>query len=160
MLQLPNLTEIEAAFSQWDSLAPLSECSGLTRFDLSGATIADASALRELTGLTSLSLAESNIDLSLIAGMTGLKTLNVSDQPCVDLSPLAGLTEMQELYLNSAQVSDLSPMAGMTGLQVLTLYNSTVTDLSLLARSRGERSGADHSHHGSTTAMSSSDHPK
>ena len=73
------------------------------------------------------------IDLSPLAGLSGLTTLSLYDTQVSDLSPLAGLSGLTSLYLGGTQVSDLSPLAGLSGLTTLNLIGTQVRDLSPLA---------------------------
>ena len=89
----------------------------------------------ELVWLESLDLSGSRsvTDLSLLAGLSALQTLNVSSTRVSDLRPLAGLSALQLLTVYGTQVSDLSPLAGLSALQALLLWSTQVSDLSPLA---------------------------
>jgi internalin A len=72
-------------------------------------------------------------DLSPLAGLTGLQSLNLSDcQRVTDPAPLAGLQALQSLDLASTAVTDLAPLAGLQALQRLVLLGTAVTDLAPL----------------------------
>ncbi|MGR9045841.1 MAG: hypothetical protein ACU83N_11125 [Gammaproteobacteria bacterium] len=68
-------------------------------------------------------------DLSPLAGLTGLRQLDVSDTRVSDLSPLAGLTGLQQLVVSYTPVSDLSPLSRLTGLQLLVVSDTLINDL-------------------------------
>ncbi len=96
--------------------------------------LTDLSALAGLTALQSLDLTGTQVvDLSALAGLTTLQSLSVMDTPVADLSALAGLTALQSLDLMHTPVVDLSVLAGLTALQRLDLYGTQVADLSALA---------------------------
>ncbi|HEX4609648.1 MAG TPA: leucine-rich repeat domain-containing protein, partial [Urbifossiella sp.] len=59
-----------------------------------------------------------NCDVSPLAGLTGLQTLNLGGTRVTDMSPLAGLTGLQTLDLSSTKVSDVSPLAGLIKLRI------------------------------------------
>ena len=59
--QFPNLKEIEAGGSRWDSLDPLLEFADLTLLGLDDTEIGDTTALSGLTNLEQLRLTGSNI---------------------------------------------------------------------------------------------------
>ena len=94
-----------------------------------------------------LSLAFStDSDLKHLAGLTGLKTLNLSSTQVTDagLERLKGLTELRTLDLINTRLMDagLEYLAGLTGLQRLYLSNTKITDAGLkslagLARLQG-----------------------
>ena len=128
--QFPNLKEIEAGGSRWDSLDPLLEFSDLTLLGLDDTEIGDPTALSELTNLEQLRLNGSNItNLDLVSGLTKLKRLSLKDLPVADLSALSGLNELEELDLIGSEITDLSPLAGLQNLKLLYLQNSKVTDV-------------------------------
>jgi len=107
---------------------------------LGGSGITDLSPLAGLTGLKMLDLTGTPVtDLTAIAGLTGLTSLYLEGTNVADLSPLAGLTGLKTLGLKGTPVTDLSPLAGLTGLKALDLEGTPVTDLSSLAGLTGLR---------------------
>ena len=64
-----------------------------------------------------------------LAGLTGLRELDLRNNAVTDLWPLAGLTNLQVLDLSGSQFTDLRPLAGLTGLQVLDLSGNQIADL-------------------------------
>lgn len=69
-----------------------------------------------------------------MAGLGGLRSLDLNNTLVPDLTPLAGLFALQSLDLRNTQVSDISPLAHLTALQSLQLSQTQVSDLSPLAR--------------------------
>ncbi len=101
-------------------------------------SFSDLSALAGLQGLQSLNLSYCGgvTDLSALAGLQGLQRVDLSYCGGVtDLSVLAGLQGLQSLNLSFCKgVTDLSVLAGLPGLQSLYLSGCEgVTDLSVLA---------------------------
>jgi hypothetical protein len=79
-------------------------------------------------------LANSQVsDLSPLAELKNLRSLDLNLTQVSDLSPLAELKKLEELVLYATQVSDLSPLAELKSLIVLELSNTQVSDLSPLA---------------------------
>jgi Tol biopolymer transport system component len=72
-------------------------------------------------------------DLSPLAGLTRLKTLELYLNPVEDLSSLANLTRLERLSLHSDYIRDLSPLAGLVQMQRLSLGGWGFDDLSPLA---------------------------
>ncbi|MBI4616413.1 MAG: NACHT domain-containing protein, partial [Planctomycetes bacterium] len=72
-------------------------------------------------------------DLSPLAGLEGVTTLDLTNTWVSDLAPLAGLSSLQRLDLDGTQVSDLAPLAGLSGLERLNLARTQVSDLAPLA---------------------------
>jgi internalin A len=95
----------------------------------------DISPLACLTKLTSLQMGGLVIgDLSAVSGMENLQSLSVfnGDQP-LDLSPLAGLNNLTALTLRNNKISDLSALSGLTSLVYLDLEGNRITDVTPLA---------------------------
>ena len=76
-------------------------------------------------------------DLGPLAGATGLKYLDLSDDPVSDLWPLAGLPGLTDLEIPRTGVRDLTPLAGTTGLTRLAIAGDPVADLRPLAELAG-----------------------
>ena len=105
-----------------------------------GLTDADLISLKKMTSLTSLSLKDNPqiTDLSPLAGLTSLKTLELQNTGASNLSPLSSLTGLTELRIANPDVSDLTPLSSLTELTTLylddgDLFSSAITDLSPLA---------------------------
>ena len=111
--------------------------------DKSKPYIHSINALQYFTNLTYLGLgyAVQNardplapIDLSVIANLENLESLQMAGVVIDDLSPLANLNLLISLTLyNGDQPLDLSPLSGLVNLEALTLRNNRITDLSPLA---------------------------
>ena len=93
-------------------------------------------------------------DLTPLAGLSGLQTLNLASIAVADLTPLAGLTALQTFPRRhrgrgpdaaggphrpagrpppSTRGRDLTPLAGLTALQTLYVASTAVADLTPLA---------------------------
>ena len=97
-------------------------------------SISDLSPLAGLYQLTSLDLDNNSIsDISPLAGLTNLTRLYLSDNSITDISPLAGLYQLTTLWIHSNSITDLSPLGGLTNLTWLDLRSNSITDISPLA---------------------------
>jgi len=97
--------------------------------------VSDVSPLANLTKLETLDLYNTQLsDLSQLVKLTNLKKLTLYNTQFSDLSPLAKLTNLESLGLNNAQVSDVSPLANLTKLEGLDLSGTGVSDVSPLAK--------------------------
>ena len=110
----------------------------VTSFDLSEyhpfGTSEYFAGLRHFWDLTVLRLFDNRIDdLSMISGLTNLRTLNLGKNQISDLTPLAGLTALTTLNLSHNQINDLTPLAGLTNLNTLILCGNDISDLSPLS---------------------------
>jgi internalin A len=88
------------------------------------------SPLARLAGLQSLDLGGTGVaDLGPLSGLVGLQNLSLSSTEVVDLVPLSGLSDLRNLDLSGTGVTDLVPLSGLTGLQSLDLRSTGVVDL-------------------------------
>ena len=71
----------------------------------------------------------SNIsDISALANLTNLQTLNLSGNSISDIGALASLTNLQTLYLSNNNISDISALGGLTNLTELDWsYNKNIS---------------------------------
>jgi hypothetical protein len=93
----------------------------------------DLSPLASLTALESLDLRGTPVsDVNPLAGLTALKILHLINAPVSDVSPLASLTALQSLDLRGTLVSDVRPLASLTALQRLYLLGTEVSNVRAL----------------------------
>lgn len=95
----------------------------------------DISPLAGMTKLTSLQLGGLVIaDISVVANMPDLESLTLfGGNKITDISPLAGLSKLTALTLRGNQISDITPLKGLTNLTYLDLQDNQVTDVSVIA---------------------------
>ena len=72
-------------------------------------------------------------DLTPLAEMTEMRSIDLYYAPVSDLRPLARMTNMRDLYIRETNVSDVTPLASMTKLETLDLTGTAVSDLTPLA---------------------------
>ena len=102
--------------------------------------ISDISALANLTNLQTLNLSGNSIsDIGALANLTNLTELNLSGNKIIsDISALRNLTNLQTLNLSSNNISDISALGNLTNLQTLNwsynkiIYISTLRNLTNL----------------------------
>ena len=72
-------------------------------------------------------------DLSILSGMTNLKSLSAYDNEITDISPLVPLDRMEELYLVSNRIRDISPLLALrqhkNKPKMIRLINLTILNL-------------------------------
>ena len=135
---LANLINLEmlSLDGNWISdIRPLMGLKKLRRLHLSNNQIEDVSPLAGLTELWQLWLERNPIrDLTPLSGLN-LTDLNISNNPIKvsDISPLAALKELQTLDLLNSGVSDIRPLSGLTELRTLLLKGNPVRDLTPLS---------------------------
>ena len=94
----------------------------------------DISPLAGMTKLESLQLGGLVIDdLSIVANMPNLMSLTVfGGKRLTDVRPLANLTKLQALTLRGNLISDITPLVGLTNLRYLDVQDNQITDVSPL----------------------------
>ena len=109
----------------------------VTRLDLSRQDLSDLSPLAGLAGLRELNV-EGNaiVDLLPLAGLTGLERLDLSGNRVADLWALSELTGLEVLLLDDNRVAEVLPLWSLQGLVNLGLSDNGIADLTLLAELR------------------------
>ena len=94
----------------------------------------DISPLAGMTKLESLQLGGLVIDdLSIVANMPNLMSLTVfGGKRLTDISALANETNLESLTLRGNLISDITPLAGLTKLRYLDLQDNAITDVTPL----------------------------
>jgi hypothetical protein len=97
---------------------------------------ADRQFLQQLENLERLDLHNSTgiHQLSWIADLKNLKTLNLSCTPVSDISALSALDALETLDLSYTQVEELESLANLTSLKALILYGAPVKKLAPLKK--------------------------
>ena len=86
----------------------------MERLWLDGNSISDVSPLAGLTGLKHLDLSTNNIsEISSLAPLTNLTWLRAEQNDISDVSPLGGLTNLKWLGVSQNEISDISPLNGL-----------------------------------------------
>lgn len=76
---------------------------------------------------------DGELDLTRLAGLPDLESLQIDCGDVSDYRPLSQLTNLRSLFLRSDQQSDLSPLATLTRLEVLDVTDGAVSDLTPLS---------------------------
>ena len=106
-----------------------------TSLGLASAGLADADLARlaGMAGLKRLDLSGNGLtDVSALSGLTGLASLDLSDNGIADLWPLASLTALRRLDVSGNRIADLSPLSELPRLEVLVADANLVTDAGAL----------------------------
>jgi len=101
-----------------DATITEAQAASLSSLDCELRPISDLTGAQSLTGATSLSFQRSLgiADVSPLAGLTGLTSLNLDTNQVGDVSPLAGLVNLRTLLLSVNALVDLTPLASMSSL--------------------------------------------
>ncbi len=140
---MANLTRLEAPNANISNLTGLEHATNLTELILgdqfvegvwrNSNSISDISPVAGLTNLTSLDLGINSIsDISPVAGLTNLTSLSLDFNSISDISALEGLTNLTSLGLGSNSISDISALEGLTNLTSLSLDFNSISDISAL----------------------------
>ena len=142
---MANLTGLHAPNANISDLTGLEHATNLKWLWLDGEevrpgvwensnSVSDLSPLAGLTQLESLDLWQNSVsDISALAGLTNLTHLGVVGNNISDVSVLAGLISLESLWLDDNPLSDISALAGLTQLTRLGLDNTSISDISTLA---------------------------
>ena len=142
----PNLrAAVETALSktEGDSITS-SEMETLTRLEAQNANISDLTGLEHAINLKALSLGGRDVDgryvnsnsvsdLSPLAGLIHLESLDLWQNSVSDLSPIADLTYLTGLSLDGNNIADISALVDLTNLTRLWLDGNNITDISAVA---------------------------
>ena len=127
-----RLTHLHAWERDIEDLTGLEHAPNLRFVYLTSNPIANLDSLTDL-GLIKLDLGNCNIsDVSLLSGLTTLKSLRLYRNRIKDVSPLANLTNLTELWLQHNRIVDVRPLAALTRLESLNLQNNRIVDHSPL----------------------------
>ena len=115
-------------------LTGLEHAVNLTVLQVRDNPISNLSPLASLTNLKSLDLARTGVsDVSALAHLKNLDTLYLGDNQVSDISALASLTNLKSLDLAWTGVSDVSALAHLKNLKRLSLKSTDVSDISPLS---------------------------
>ncbi|MGD6980383.1 MULTISPECIES: S-layer homology domain-containing protein [Citricoccus] len=116
---LTNLTELTLSGNLIEDVAPLAKAESLRRLNLGGAhAVVKGQNAPSLTGLEqltqveflSLSVDRELEDISAVAALSNLRTLDISDTGVLDVTPLAGLVNLDVLTATRAAITDASAL--------------------------------------------------
>ena len=97
-------------------------------------SVSDLSPLAGLIHLESLDLWKNSVsDISALAGLTNLTHLGLVGNDISDISAVVGLINLESLSLDGNNITDISAVAGLMNLTRLGLGNNTITAISTLA---------------------------
>ena len=140
---LRKLTALDAGGRGIADLTGLEYAVNLTGLNLVGGwidnewhrnPISNVSPLASLTNLETLNLTATAVsDVSALENLTNLADLDLTATAVSDVSGLEHAVNLERLNLNSTDVSDVSPLANLTNLEMLILGYTAVSDVSPLA---------------------------
>ena len=110
-----------------------SDLLGLEFLEAEEMGIQSLSGLEYCTRMHALIIIGNEIDdLSPLAGLAALRSLNAGYNAIADVSPLAGLTGLEQLALNENDVGDITSLANLNKMKTLQLQGNLITDVSAL----------------------------
>ena len=114
-----------------------SDLMGITELNLDWTLYEDLNIedIKYLKGLETLSLSsyQYNFDLTPLANLTKLNSLNLFGNHIDDIRPLERLTNLTKLNLGSNKITDISALKDLTNLVELQLNGNKITDIRLLS---------------------------
>ncbi len=130
-----SLTALTITSTDIHSLAGLEHLTILRRLHLYYTNqIVDLTPLASLETLISLDLGRNQIvDLTPLASLKNLTDLSLWQNQIADLTPLASLENLTSLHLGGNQIVDITPLASLENLTSLHLGGNQIVDLTPLA---------------------------
>lgn len=114
-----------------------SDLMGITELNIDWTLYEDLNIedIKYLKGLETLSLSsyQYNFDLTPLANLTKLNSLNLFGNAINDIRPLERLTNLTKLNLGSNNITDISALKDLTNLVELQLNGNKITDIRLLS---------------------------
>lgn len=158
-----QLTALKVGSNQLTDYTPIASLTNLTTLSIGNNRSNDISMLHSLVNLQEATFSQMGLtnnavqvfsympklvtlsidfndqisDLTPLAGLRQLQSLNFSKDQVSDLTPLKQLTNLTDLSFSNAQVANLAPLAGLTKLTSLNLLRNHVSDLSPLQNLQG-----------------------
>lgn len=130
---LKKLTIEDKTIASLDYLAPLTQLETLTLKNCRFPT-EDLSVLAAMSNLKSLTMTECALStLENLAGAPSLTYLDVSRNTIRNLTPLSGIITLTDINLRNNAVIDLTPLAGLPILSTLNVGYNSISSLSPLA---------------------------
>ena len=113
----------------------LSYVTPITYFNIIDRNVADLSGLENMVNISSLNISYNVAiqDITLLAHLTRLSSLDAEGSGIDDITPLAALTYMRSLRLNENSITNITGLSRLTRLTTLELNMNQVTDISPLA---------------------------
>lgn len=117
----------------YSDLALLTRLESLTMEEAPEGVLAQMGTMATLKALSMSGSRLGEEDLAVLATLTALETLDLSDCGISSITSLEGLKGLKFLNLSSNAVRNLTTLSGLTCLQQLDLSHNAVTDLSALS---------------------------
>jgi len=133
--QCKNLEWLWMSLQRISEVTPLAGLGKLHSIELDqNRVIRDISALAGLTGLKRLNLMVNQIsDITPLASLTNLKYLNLMENPVHDLSVLRNFAQLEELWLDYYSLPDISPLSALRQLRVLWMTTCQLSDITVVS---------------------------
>lgn len=131
---LKNVFQVTARGKGIKSLKGLEKCPRMVLIDFADNEIEDLSPIAGLTDIQSLDVSKNAVtDLKPLEKLVKLQYVQLEDNKVADLKPLADLKKLSALYLSRNQVDSVEPLKKLTKLSSLYLGKNKVKDIKPLA---------------------------
>lgn len=131
--EMASLEELDARGAGVEDLAGIEHAVNLRSLDLGLNEVRDLSRLAQLFRLEALNLDGRARDLSVLAGLSELKTLSLRDNGLDDLAVLSSLVGLRRLDVANNRIADLGPLASLVNLEMLVADGNAVRELTPLS---------------------------
>ena len=134
---LLNLTRLDISYNSVTTLSPLSSCFRLTWINAGNNQVEQVDGLDALSDLTHLYLNHNkldNFDMHVLAKITSLNVLNLSDNGIGDMDPLATLVNLVEMYCANNELVHLPRWPEDIPLSILDISHNQIGTLNPLSK--------------------------
>jgi|GEM_PF-1976981 len=130
---MTQLTSLTIGTNHITNFAPVANLVNLENLSIGNNGASDISMLGTLTKLKTATFSQmglTNASMSVFSHMTQMEKLSIDfNDQVTDLTPLANLTQLQSLNFSKDQVSDLTPLMNLKNLTSLSFSNAAVKNL-------------------------------
>lgn len=133
---LPKISALAVTHSPLSDLTGLDKFTGLAHLDVSSNQITDISLVAKLPQLESISVGANPLkaqDLSPLASLKGLTTLELANLNLEDLSFLADHPALTTLNLSQNYIKDLTPILKFSDLEYLDITSNELQNIDVVA---------------------------
>ena len=128
-----TVERLQAHVDTQDCNTAASRLTNLDELDFQDGTI-ELAIVATLTNLTSLELSNTQVtDVAPLTNLPNLRSLFLKNNPITDISALAQLTNLEFLHVRGSEILDVSPLANLSNLEMLDLGINQIRDISPLA---------------------------
>lgn len=126
---LPNIDQVDASPEPLYTLDGIGNLTRVRSLTLICHPFADLAPLADLSSLSELTIAYTNVATLVPIRDLRLRFLHIRGTEVSDLEPLAGMTTLEELYISETRISDVNVLATLPKLEYLFATHTRLRDI-------------------------------